>query len=91
VNLILLNDLTLNNGLNWHHQMDVLWKTNNINREDLIKLRKLNYIDKPEEIINKISNLYNEMILLIKKDYINKIPKNIISQLEDNSKNWHIK
>lgn len=81
-------DLTFNNGLNWHHQMDVLWKTDNISKSDLIILWKSNDIKNPEIIINKIANLYNEMISFIKINYSAIIPKNIISELDENSKKW---
>lgn len=81
-------DLTLNNGMNWHHQMDVLGKTNNITKSDLIKLWKSNNINKPEEIINKISNLYSEMVSFIKDNYADMIPANVISKLEENAQNW---
>jgi len=81
-------DLTLNDWISWHHQMDVLWKTNNIEKTDLIKLWKLNDIKKPEEIINKISNLYSDMILFIKDNYNDLIPKTVILKLEDKAKNW---
>ena len=81
-------DLTLNNGLNWHHQMDVFWKTENITKSDLIKLWKLNGITKPEQIIDMISNLYNEMIIFLKNNYIDEIPNHVISNFEENYKKW---
>lgn len=80
-------DLTLNNGLNGNHQMDVFWKTDNITKDDLIRLWKWNDIKNPEEIIDKISKLYNDMILFLKDNFSNKIPKNIISKLEDKQNN----
>jgi serine/threonine-protein kinase HipA len=77
-------DLTPNNWLNWHHQMDVLWKTDNITKNDLINLWKKNDIKNPEQIINKISNLYKDMIIFLKGNYKDKIPKSVISKLEQN-------
>lgn len=76
-------DLTLNNGLNWHHQMDVLWKTDNISKDDLIILWEKNDIKNPELIIDNISKLYKEMIVYIKNNYNDKIPKKIIDKLDN--------
>jgi len=78
-------DLTLNNGLSWNHQMDVLWKTENITKDDLIQLWKLNDIKHPNKIIDKIYNLYKDMILFLKDNYNKEIPKDVISYLEKKS------
>jgi serine/threonine-protein kinase HipA len=83
-------DLTFNNWMNWHHQMDILWKTNNITYNDLIKLWKLNDIKNPDKIIKKIYALYKDMILYIHNNYKNIIPNDIILKLEENYNNFKI-
>jgi len=81
-------DLTLNNWLNWNHQMDVLWKTNNITRQDLIMLWQSNWINNSEELINKVFNTYKQMVVFVKTNYSNIVPKKVINDLERKATEW---